>query len=126
MRTASAGPPQVLRPTVEGGDDYHQRAYAQAERITEAGEVGNNFLSDEVSPPGFLDEILDAPEVVGALTCLLGEDYVVQPHKHCHISKAGSPGQNLHQDDFFGFDRFRQMAPTDVMLFYYPQAHALS
>ena len=33
------------------------------------------------------------PELPGA-----PEDYVVQPHRHCHISKDGSPGQSLHQD----------------------------
>lgn len=111
----------VLNPTVPGGDEYHKYAYDIAERLTASGEVGNNCLSEEVAPPGFLDEILDSPEVVGALQALMGEDYVVQPHRHCHISKDGSPGQSLHQDDFFGFDRFRQLAPTDLMLFYYPQ-----
>ena len=26
-------------------------------------QVGNNCLSEEVAPPGFLDDILDSPEV---------------------------------------------------------------
>eukprot|EP00443_Scrippsiella_acuminata_P113893 CAMPEP_0115764074 /NCGR_PEP_ID=MMETSP0272-20121206/101874_1 /TAXON_ID=71861 /ORGANISM="Scrippsiella trochoidea, Strain CCMP3099" /LENGTH=405 /DNA_ID=CAMNT_0003209853 /DNA_START=53 /DNA_END=1268 /DNA_ORIENTATION=- len=64
----------------------------------------------------------DSPELVGALTSILGEDYVMTPSRHCHISQAGSAGQALHQDDFFGFNNFRHALPMEAMLMYYPQA----
>mmetsp|Transcript_42421 Transcript_42421/g.92431 ORF Transcript_42421/g.92431 Transcript_42421/m.92431 type:complete len:658 (-) Transcript_42421:547-2520(-) len=112
----------VIWPTVPGGDAFHQQAYKEASRIAELGEVGNNLIADEVSPGRLLDPLLDAPEMVGALTSLLGEDYSMGLHRHCHMAKPGSPGQSLHQDDFHGFDGYRHHVPTEVMFFYYPQA----
>ena len=31
-----------------------------------------------------LRQVLEAPEVVGALTSILGPDYLLHPHRHCH------------------------------------------
>jgi len=112
----------VLWPTFQDGATYHERAYNEAARIVAQGEVGNNLLSEEVSPEGTFEPIIDSPEIAGALTSILGDDYALLLSRHCHTSKSGSVGQALHQDDFFGFDRFRQMVPTEVMIFYYPQA----
>merc|ERR1740121_3524447 len=108
----------LLWPTIQGGEAFHSSMYAEAKRLQAQGQVGNNLLS---SCPG-LDAVLDAPEVVGVLTALLGDDYALSTTRHCHISQEGSTGQTLHQDSFFGFERFRHAAPMDIMLMYYPQA----
>lgn len=107
----------LLDPTVRGGDSLHRSIYDKAGQLQAKGLCGNNFMCEvpEVAA------ILDAPEVVGALTTILGEDYVTGASRHCHITKAGSAAQALHQDDFFGFSNYRHAAPVEVMLFYYPQ-----
>mmetsp|Transcript_126667 Transcript_126667/g.366636 ORF Transcript_126667/g.366636 Transcript_126667/m.366636 type:complete len:619 (-) Transcript_126667:119-1975(-) len=107
----------VLQPSVHGGESLHSAIYEKASQLPARGLCGNNFMRHvpEVSA------ILDAPEVVGALTSLLGEDYVLGASRHCHITKDGSAAQTLHQDDFFGFNNYRHAAPTELMLFYYPQ-----
>lgn len=112
----------LLWPSVPGGDLFHQRAWKHGHKLVDVGEVGNNLLCEDVAPEGVLDGVLDAPEIVGALTAVLGEDYALIGSRHCHLSKPGSAGQPLHQDDFYGFDRFRHMVPKEVMIFYYPQA----
>lgn len=106
----------VIQPSVPGGDAFHERMFVEAGKLHSAGDVGNNLLADI---PG-IDAVLDAPEVVGAFTALLGEDYVLQTHRHCHVAmeQVGIGNQRFHKD---GFYEFRHMLPTDVMMFYYPQ-----
>mmetsp|Transcript_118476 Transcript_118476/g.335058 ORF Transcript_118476/g.335058 Transcript_118476/m.335058 type:complete len:545 (+) Transcript_118476:103-1737(+) len=105
----------VLYPTVPGGVSFHERVWESAAKLHQAGEIGNNILSD--CPE--LDAVLDAPEVVGALTGLLGEDYVLQAHRHCHAAYERAGNQCWHQD---GFEQFRHATFTDIMVMYYPQA----
>lgn len=104
----------VLQPSVLGGDAFHERMWEAARNLYRHGEFGNNLLSDIPE----LDTILDAPEVAGALEGLLGDDYVLQAHRHCHIAMEKAGNQEFHKD---GFHEFRHMSPTDVMVMYYPQ-----
>lgn len=108
----------LLYPTVPGGEDFHRLMCEQAKYLRGLGEIGNNLLAQ----CEHVDAVLDAPEIVGALTSLLGEDYALSAHRHCHVAMEGSQGQTWHQDSFFGFQQFRHAAPTDVMIMYYPQA----
>eukprot|EP00927_Polykrikos_kofoidii_P076682 TRINITY_DN73734_c0_g1_i1.p1 TRINITY_DN73734_c0_g1~~TRINITY_DN73734_c0_g1_i1.p1 ORF type:complete len:699 (-),score=100.65 TRINITY_DN73734_c0_g1_i1:131-2161(-) len=110
----------VIWPTVPGGEAFHRGVCAEAAQAVARGNVGNNVIADEAATSGVLDPLFDSPELVGALTTLLGEDYTLMPHRHCHLAKT--EGQQLHQDDYFGYDNFRQMVPTDLIAFYYPQA----
>jgi hypothetical protein len=108
----------LIRPQVKEGDAFHQSMYEKATELHRHQDVGNNSVTNIPE----LDSLLDAPEIVGALRSILGDDYVMTASRHCHISKEGSAGQQLHQDDFFGFENFRHALPMELMIMYYPQA----
>lgn len=108
----------LVKPRMKEGDAFHQLMYERAAELYKQENVGNNFVTDI---PG-LDSLLDAPEIRGALNSILGDDYVMTASRHCHISQEGSVGQQLHQDDFFGFENIRHAAPMELMIMYYPQA----
>ena len=76
-----------------------------------------------------LQTVLDAPEVVGGLTSLLGNNYVLHAHRHCHPNFPTEPkdeGQGLlmgiHKDGHAGGKRPRHRLPRWLILFYFPQA----
>lgn len=106
-----------IKPTVPGEEQFHQGVAKALFRLTEEGEFGNNVLP---SLPE-LNTVLDAPEVSAALEALLGEDYVMMTHRHCHVNEDGSKAQPFHRDSFFGFEQFRHCAPMELMVNYYPQ-----
>lgn len=77
-----------------------------------------------------LQRIMDAPQVRGALTSLLGRNYVMLPHRHCHPNfarpaAAGANGRRLimgiHKDGHAGGQKPRHRVPRWAILFYYPQ-----
>ena len=77
------------------------------------GNPGNNILPRVP----LLQDILDHPAVVGALTSILGPDYYLYPHRFCHFNPPGSGGQRLHKDNMTR----RQHRTRWVMAMYYPQ-----
>ena len=102
----------IVRPELPAG--LHERIFRETEAVFEKeGNPGNNLLPRVPA----VQQILDAPEVRGALTGILGEGYYTQPHRHCHYNPPGSEGQNLHQD---GSSRWSHHTRR-VLLFYYPQ-----
>ena len=79
-----------------------------------------------------LQVVLESPEVRGALTSILGNGYVMHPHRHCHPNFAGSTPSGkedgeerlmmpLHKDGHAGGKRPRHRTPRWAILFYYPQ-----
>lgn len=75
-----------------------------------------------------LQTVLDAPEVAGAITSLLGQNYVLHAHRHCHPNFPTEPkgeGQGLlmgiHKDGHAGGKRPRHRLPRWLILFYFPQ-----
>ena len=78
-----------------------------------------------------LQQIMDAPQVRGALTSLLGRNYVMLPHRHCHpnfakpASDSAGDGRKLimgiHKDGHAGGQKPRHRVPRWAILFYYPQ-----
>ena len=78
-------------------------------------------------------QVLEAPQVRGALTSLLGNGYIMHPHRHCHPNYPrqldgeddGERGQHLimpiHKDGHAGGPRPRHRNPRWAILFYYPQ-----
>ncbi|MDE0449204.1 MAG: HEAT repeat domain-containing protein [Spirochaetaceae bacterium] len=78
-----------------------------------------------------LQQVMDAPQVRGALTSLLGPGYVMLPHRHCHPNFAKpessvADGRKLimgiHKDGHAGGQKPRHRVPRWAILFYYPQA----
>ena len=91
-----------------------------------------------------LRQVLEAPQVVGALTSILGPDYLLHPHRHCHPNYPardndndndngngdgngvdGDSGPRLtmipHKDGHANGAKPRHRVPRWAIIFYYPQ-----
>ena len=102
--------------------EVHQRIYQRTDEVfAQSGNPGNNLLP-------FVPEIkkvFDDPVVVGALTSVLGPDYVMHSHRHPHINPIGSDGGGWHKDSYWGFRKVRSHRTRWAMIFYYPQDTSL-
>lgn len=96
------------------------------------GDRQHNPLNNILPLVPELQSVLESPEVRGALTSILGNGYVMHPHRHCHPNFSGStPGGKengeerlmmpLHKDGHAGGKRPRHRVPRWAILFYYPQ-----
>jgi len=96
------------------------------------GERQYNPLNNILPVVPELQVVLESPEVRGALTSILGNGYVMHPHRHCHPNFLGSTptkkedGEErlmmpLHKDGHAGGKRPRHRTPRWAILFYYPQ-----
>lgn len=82
------------------------------------GNPGNNILP---RVPEIM-EFFDTSVVKGALTSVLGPDYYMHPHRHCHFNKPGSQmpgGGQWHKDGYWS--SMRSHRPWWAMIFYYTQ-----
>eukprot|EP00759_Apiculatamorpha_spiralis_P051030 PhF_6_TR5093/c0_g1_i1/m.7162 len=82
---------------------------------------GYNNPGNNVVPqiPEF-EKLLNDSVVKGALTSVLGESYVLQPHRFPHVNAPGTRDQVLHVDSYFGFQKLHHHNPWDAMIFYFP------
>ena len=95
-------------------ESFHREIYETTEKAFErVGNPGNNILP--MVPQ--LQQVFDHPQISGALTSILGENYYLHPHRHCHFNKPSSEGQKLHKDSWSRF----QHRTRWTMAFYYPQ-----
>ena len=96
------------------------------------GDRQHNPLNNILPLVPELQIVLESPEVRGALTSILGNGYVMHPHRHCHPNFAGSTPSSkengeerlmmpLHKDGHAGGKRPRHRTPRWAILFYYPQ-----
>ena len=104
------------------------------------GDRQHNPLNNILPLVPELQVVLESPEVRGALTSILGNGYVMHPHRHCHpnfsgstptppvdaLSKRAPHGEErlmmpLHKDGHAGGKRPRHRTPRWAILFYYPQ-----
>ena len=96
------------------------------------GDRQHNPLNNILPMVPELQIVLESPEVRGALTSILGNGYVMHPHRHCHPNFAGSTPSSkkngeerlmmpLHKDGHAGGKRPRHRTPRWAILFYYPQ-----
>ena len=99
-------------------DAFHQRVLRQIETLyATAGNPGNDILPRVPDLYGILRD----PAVDGALRSLLGADYLLHPHRHCHENPRGSGGQEMHQDSYENDQNVRHHRTRWAMAFYYPQ-----
>ena len=97
---------------------FHRSVLRQiANLYATEGNPGNDILPRVPD----LYEILRDPVVDGALHSLLGPDYLVHPHRHCHENRSGSDGQRMHQDSYENDHNVRHHRTRWAMAFYYPQ-----
>ncbi|UVI28780.1 HEAT repeat domain-containing protein [Paenibacillus spongiae] len=86
--------------------------------LHEEGNPGNNILPRVPD----IQQFFDTPVVKGALTSVLGPDYYMHPHRHCHYNQPGNQtpgGGNWHKDGYWS--SMRSHRPWWAMIFYYTQ-----
>ena len=94
--------------------EFHEELFRKTDEVFEKeGNPGNNLV------PRLPDvgRVLGDPALAGALASILGDDYFMEPHRHCHYNAPGSTGQELHKDSFTR----RRHRTRRVLAFYYPQ-----
>ncbi len=97
---------------------FHQDIYQRTEEVfAKEGNPGNNVLPRIP----MVQQVFDDPVVRGALTSVVGPDYIMHAHRHCHINQAGSEGGGWHKDSYWGYHKVRYHRNRWVMIFYYPQ-----
>ena len=106
----------VVKPALP--PDFHKSVFQQTLGLVEKGEnLGNNLLLPKVP---MLQQVFDDPAVHGALTSILGQNYVMNQHCACHYHPPGSKAQDWHKDYPLG-GNVRYHRTRLAMAFYYPQ-----
>jgi HEAT repeat protein len=99
-------------------DAFHQKLLEQLHEVYEKeGNPGNNILPRIRE----LQKVFDHPTVTGALTSVLGPDYLMHQHRHGHYNAENAPGR-WHKDSYWGYRRtMRNHHPWWAMIMYFPQ-----
>ncbi|MEK8129120.1 HEAT repeat domain-containing protein [Paenibacillus filicis] len=97
--------------------DFHESLMAQLNKVyEEEGNPGNNLLPRIRE----LQKVFDHPVITGALTSVLGPDYMLHAHRHGHFNANPAAG-GWHKDSYWGYDRMRNHHPWWAMIMYFPQ-----
>ena len=106
-------------------ESFHQDIYARFDALIGAeakANPGNNLLPAVPE----LNQVFADPVVRGALTSVVGPDYVMHPHRALHNNPPGSDAQRFHKDSYWGYlRRVRNHRARWVMIMYVPQATPL-
>ncbi|CDN42712.1 hypothetical protein [Paenibacillus sp. P22] len=87
--------------------EFHDGLVSQLNEVyNEEGNPGNNILPRIRD----LQKVFDHPVVTGALTSVLGPDYLLHTHRHGHFNASPQPG-GWHKDSYWGYDRMRNHHP---------------
>ncbi len=98
--------------------ELHEKIYRQVKQMFDKnGNLGNNILP--LIPD--IQQVFDHPLVHGALTGILGPNYVMHSHRFCHFNVPGSSGQDFHKDSYEGDVSANNHRCRWAMAFYYPQ-----
>ena len=94
--------------------EENQDIWNQTEALFEEdGNPGNNLMARIPA----IRQVLDDPKVDGALSGVLGNNYFIHPHRHCHYRPPHSEGQQIHRDSFTR----RRHRTRWLLAMYYPQ-----
>ena len=113
----------ILHPAIDA--DIHQAVCAQTRAAFVQGENPGNAIYEQVPA---LAQVLSYPQVVGALTSILGADYHLLCHRHAHLTQPGQAAGGFHQDGtpraLRGWTRPWRYGhrPRKVLLVYFPHA----
>lgn len=99
--------------------ELHRKVMADIHyALTNEGNPGNNILPRVPD----IGKFFDTPTVRGALMSVLGPDYYMHPHRHCHYNRPGNQtpgGGQWHKDGYWS--AMRSHRPWWAMIFYYTQ-----
>lgn len=97
----------------------HKKVMSQIDQVwSEEGNPGNNILPRVPD----IQKFFETPLVRGALTGILGPDYYLHPHRHCHYNQPANQapgGGQWHKDGYWSAMRIHR--PWWAMIFYYTQ-----
>jgi len=94
--------------------EVHRDIWDQTETVLETeGNPGNNLMARIPA----MRKVFDDPAVDGALAGVLGDNYYMHPHRHCHYRAPHSEGQQIHKDSFTK----RRHHTRWILAMYYPQ-----
>ncbi|WP_246132190.1 HEAT repeat domain-containing protein [Paenibacillus hemerocallicola] len=97
---------------------FHQAVLQKMNEVyASEGNLGNNLVPRIPE----IQQFFEHPTVRGALTSILGPDYIMHAHRHGHFNRAGSKGIAWHKDNYWGNEKIRNHHPWSAMIFYYPQ-----
>ncbi len=97
--------------------EFHERLNEQLLKVyEEEGNPGNNLLPRVTE----LQRVFEHPVITGALTSVLGPDYMLHAHRHGHYNASSVPG-DWHKDSYWGYNRMRNHHPWWAMIMYFPQ-----
>ena len=106
-------------------DRFHRGIWERFDTLigTEASlNPGNNLLPAVPE----LNQVFADSVVRGALTSVVGPDYVMHPHRALHNNLPGSDAQRIHKDSYWGhLRRVRNHRCRWAMIMYVPQATPL-
>ncbi|GAA4859920.1 hypothetical protein GCM10023310_43950 [Paenibacillus vulneris] len=98
-------------------EEFHQRLTEQLNQVyEEEGNPGNNLLPRLRD----LQKVFDHPIVTGALTSVLGPNYLMHTHRHGHFNASPKAG-GWHKDSYWGYKKMRNHHPWWAMVMYFPQ-----
>ncbi len=99
--------------------DFHDAMSRNIRAVmTKEGNPGNNILPRVPE----VQAVFHHPVIQGALTSVLGPEYIMHPHRHCHFTEPGRKVQSWHKDSYWGYAKVRNHHPWWAMIFYYDHA----
>jgi hypothetical protein len=97
--------------------EFHEKLMEKLNFVYEKeGNPGNNLLPRIRE----LQKVFDHPVVTGALTSVLGPNYMLHAHRHGHHNASPVAGK-WHKDSYWGYKRMRNHHPWWAMIMYFPQ-----
>ncbi|MCR8630488.1 HEAT repeat domain-containing protein [Paenibacillus radicis (ex Xue et al. 2023)] len=98
-------------------EQFHQKLMEQLNQVYEQeGNPGNNLLPRIRD----LQKVFDNPIITGALTSVLGPNYLMHTHRHGHFNASPKAG-GWHKDSYWGYKKMRNHHPWWAMIMYFPQ-----
>ncbi|GGD65901.1 HEAT repeat domain-containing protein [Paenibacillus nasutitermitis] len=98
-------------------NEFHTRLLEQLDYVYEKeGNPGNNLLPRIRE----LQVVFDSPVIKGALTSVLGPNYIMHTHRYGHLNSNPVPG-GWHKDSYWGYQRMRNHKQWWAMIMYFPQ-----
>ncbi len=99
-------------------ETFHRSIYDRAEEIFESDGNPGNDIYPRIPELG---NVFRHPRVHDALTAILGPDYIMHPHRHCHQTPPGKGAQSNHKDSYEDDENVRHHRSRWAMAFYYPR-----
>ncbi|NGP46730.1 phytanoyl-CoA dioxygenase [Bacillaceae bacterium SIJ1] len=98
-------------------EEFHEKLLTQLNGVYQGeGNPGNNLLPRVRE----LQQVFDHPVIDGALTSVLGDNYLMHAHRHGHFNNSPDHGA-WHKDSYWGYQTVRHHRPWWAMIMYFPQ-----